>query len=257
MRTVLLFLLAWFALPRPAAAGDGQVTIKAGSAEVYSQMSRTSPVVKTLKRGDAVAIELSLAGADETWCSIAESGAGRTLGYVPCSQLEIPQPASAGWEKAQEPTGPALARPPVKPADPLAGIFELCPALKNPTPKRFADFLQGAACASMLQGGRPTLYTPAQLSRMQAIADRTGAQACYEHLIAAYKANGAIDANGRVADRTRLSATAQRLFQDHPECTARVTAFGREVLSVTDPKAAAQLKELEDKMKRVEQPTLP
>ncbi len=255
MRAVSVFLCGlavWVAAGRPATAADGESKVSVDSAEVHSQMSRTSPIVKTLKRGDAVVVELSLEGAGENWCSISEQATSRTLGYIPCAQIEMQKPDSAAWQRAEQaPRGAAAAQGVGKPpaGDPLAEILKVCPALKNPTPQRFADFLQGAACAAMLQGGSPRLYTPAQLNRIQAIAERTGAQACYEQLIAGYRARGAIGANGRVTDVAGLYAGARDLFAKHPGCAGSMTAFNREAIEITDPKAARQLKELEDKLK--------
>jgi len=54
-------------------AATPQATVKSESLPVYSRMNATSDVVKTLKKGDAVVIEMSVPGESNTeWCSIQE-----------------------------------------------------------------------------------------------------------------------------------------------------------------------------------------
>lgn len=75
-------------------AATPQATVKSESLPVYSKMDATSDVVKTLKKGDAVVIEMSILGeGNAEWCSIQEPTQKRSLGYVRCEFLARP-PAS-------------------------------------------------------------------------------------------------------------------------------------------------------------------
>lgn len=55
---------------------------------VHFKMSRNSPVVKTLKHGDSVAIELKIHDEDGEWCGIREEGQTGISGFVLCEYLE-------------------------------------------------------------------------------------------------------------------------------------------------------------------------
>ena len=62
--------------------------IKSDGVPVHFKMSRNSPVVKTLKRGDSVAIELKIHDEDGEWCGIREEGRTGISGFVLCEYLE-------------------------------------------------------------------------------------------------------------------------------------------------------------------------
>jgi hypothetical protein len=114
--------IAWFAtvLALPAFFGGGALLAQTGSSQtgdraevqsdaltVYSGMSTTSSVVRSLRKGDHVSIRLQVSGAEGSWCKIAESGETNSLGYVLCSQLKrVSQPRAQG-------TGSTTAHVPV------------------------------------------------------------------------------------------------------------------------------------------------
>ena len=66
----------------------GRALVKADSVVIYSQMSVESKVVKTLKNGDVVTVEVEVEGRDGAWCGIAEHGQSMISGYVQCRHLE-------------------------------------------------------------------------------------------------------------------------------------------------------------------------
>lgn len=68
--------------------GFDTARIKTDKVPVHYKMSRNSPVVKTLKRGDSVAIELKIHDEDGEWCGIREEGQTGISGFVLCEYLE-------------------------------------------------------------------------------------------------------------------------------------------------------------------------
>ena len=90
----VVFLLACGALPWPARAATraGKATVKAATLPVYSEMDPTSDVVRTLKKGDALVVNLEIANATGDWCSVSLPGASATLGYVACGALQVAMP---------------------------------------------------------------------------------------------------------------------------------------------------------------------
>jgi hypothetical protein len=93
------------ALILTAGIAAAQATVKSESLPVYSQRDTRSTVVKTLHRGDAVEIEMSISGEGGLqWCSIHESGQTAKLGNVPCESLERPPVAKQTAPPAQTQT---------------------------------------------------------------------------------------------------------------------------------------------------------
>jgi hypothetical protein len=109
------------ALILTAGTAAGQATVKSESLPVYSQRDTRSTVVKTLHRGEAVEIEMSLTGEGNLqWCSIHESGQKDRLGHVLCESLERPLVAKQPAPRAQTQT--ESVAPPVAPT--FAGVRE-------------------------------------------------------------------------------------------------------------------------------------
>ena len=101
---------AFVLLASMSGVAAAQATVKSESLPVFSRMDSTSDVVKTLKKGDAVVIEMSIQGEDGArWCSIRETAQSKSLGYVRCQFLDRPP----------EPKAPAPSAPSV-PAQPAA-----------------------------------------------------------------------------------------------------------------------------------------
>jgi hypothetical protein len=68
--------------------GFDTARIKTDKVPVHYKMSRNSPIVKTLKRGDSVAIELKIHDEEGEWCGIREEGQTGISGFVLCEYLE-------------------------------------------------------------------------------------------------------------------------------------------------------------------------
>ena len=73
-------------------APAGRATVKRDGVLVYAGMSPGSKVVKSLKQGDQVTIDLAITGAEGAWCSISEVGQTIGLGYVRCEDLDREPP---------------------------------------------------------------------------------------------------------------------------------------------------------------------
>ncbi len=63
-------------------------TIKSDSVAVYSEMSAISRILKSLKKGDKVTVEIEIEGAEGMWCGIIEQGHSAVTGYIECKYLE-------------------------------------------------------------------------------------------------------------------------------------------------------------------------
>jgi len=101
-----------------AATATGQVKVKSESLPVHQSASASSAVVKTLKQGDEVVLDMSIAGADKAqWCMIREDNQADLLGYVPCNTLErsAPRPAYGAATKTGKQPVAAKAAPKAAP----------------------------------------------------------------------------------------------------------------------------------------------
>ena len=101
MKTLLVLLCV---VAASSVRGDAQdspaatnATVINESLPVYSQMSRSSKVVTSLKKGDKVTVDFEATGAGEAWCSLRGLGGSGGTGYVQCKGLEraprAPEPA--------------------------------------------------------------------------------------------------------------------------------------------------------------------
>jgi predicted aspartyl protease len=72
------------------ASSDGAV-IKGDAVPLYSEMSAASRVLKFLKQGEPVAVDVEIEGPEGSWCGIIEQGQMSVTGYVRCGELERPQ----------------------------------------------------------------------------------------------------------------------------------------------------------------------
>jgi tetratricopeptide (TPR) repeat protein len=89
-----VFLLIGGVFPSSARATTpaGKATVKAAALPVYSEMDPTSDVVRTLKKGDALMVNLEIANSTGDWCSVSLPGQSATLGYVACGDLQVAMP---------------------------------------------------------------------------------------------------------------------------------------------------------------------
>ena len=72
---------------RSQIASSGLAKVKAEILHVRSENFPTSEIVKVLKKGDLVRIQLEVIGSGGQWCLISEETAKKNLGFVPCEEL--------------------------------------------------------------------------------------------------------------------------------------------------------------------------
>ena len=76
----------------------GRASVIADSATLFSRMSANSKMVKTLRAGDVVTVEIELDGTDGTWCGIIEQGQSEISGYMQCKYLEQEDYQKKNWK---------------------------------------------------------------------------------------------------------------------------------------------------------------
>lgn len=99
-RIVTLFLLFACAAPlleaQTSMAVDiklpSRATVKSEVLTVYSEMSRSSGVVKSLKKGDALVVAFEIQAGKDDWCKIREAGTSEWLGFAACQQIDRVKP---------------------------------------------------------------------------------------------------------------------------------------------------------------------
>jgi predicted aspartyl protease len=74
-----------------AEASSGRAVIKSDAVPLHSEMSADSRVLKSLRKGDPVAVDVEIEGPEGAWCGIIEQGQTSVKGYVRCEDLERPQ----------------------------------------------------------------------------------------------------------------------------------------------------------------------
>ena len=77
----------------------GRALVKDDSIAVFSRMSVHSNVVKSLKVGDVVTVEVELEGTEGAWCGIVEQGQPTISGYVQCKYLEREEVQKKSWKQ--------------------------------------------------------------------------------------------------------------------------------------------------------------
>jgi tetratricopeptide (TPR) repeat protein len=78
--------------------------VKSATITVYSEMDPSSDVVRTLKKGDSLFVNLEIAGATGDWCSVSEAAHSAPLGYAACGDLEVSMPHFTVSPSLPEPT---------------------------------------------------------------------------------------------------------------------------------------------------------
>ena len=84
---LLIFASYPNALRSQQVAGFGLAKVKAEILQIRSENSPTSDIVKVLKKGDVVWIQMEIIGSGGQWCLIAEETKKTILGFVPCGDL--------------------------------------------------------------------------------------------------------------------------------------------------------------------------
>jgi predicted aspartyl protease len=79
-------------------AASGGAVIRSDAVPLYSEMSASSPVLKSLKKGDPVVVDIEIEDPEGAWCGIIEQGQTSIAGYVRCKDLERP-PREQLWRQ--------------------------------------------------------------------------------------------------------------------------------------------------------------
>lgn len=169
-------------------AAPSLATVNADVVAVYAGMSKASPVVTSFRRGHQVAVDFSVAGAGEMWCSVSEVGQAAPAGYVPCTHLVPAPPAPAAPAERPAPSPPVASQPPERERG--AGSRDYLDWLSKNRPEDW-DALQigmnkynAAFWAVRLQ------FSPAQVEAVRGLAERTGVTGCRQWLAAFYRRFG-------------------------------------------------------------------
>jgi len=80
---------------------DSRAAVKIDSLEVHSKMSGNSKVLKSLKKGDIVKVEVEVEGSGGIWCGIAEGGQSDVTGYVACGDLNRAVRKGKSWRMTE------------------------------------------------------------------------------------------------------------------------------------------------------------
>ena len=106
----LVSLLLIAAMATPAAAQDDagattwQGTVSLDSATLHAGVSASSRILTQLNRGDAVVINMEIAGAGGTWYAVTTAGQSAVSGYVSAKALTVAEPVDvAKWEYVPPP----------------------------------------------------------------------------------------------------------------------------------------------------------
>jgi cytochrome c biogenesis protein CcmG/thiol:disulfide interchange protein DsbE len=89
----------------------GHATVKSETLVVYSEMSHSSDLVKTLKKGDALVYGFEIQIHNDDWCKIREAGSSEWIGFVDCEQIERVKPPSFPGYSTEILRGAASGRP--------------------------------------------------------------------------------------------------------------------------------------------------
>jgi hypothetical protein len=206
------------------AGPDGRAVVKNDSAPVYSKMSTASEVVRTLKRGDAVVVEMSISGGDGEWCRIREESRTTSLGYIRCGLLEREQPTKPVTVIPQSPQRAAPAVPSTEGGD--ESIVE-------------STYMRNAwNFASVLE------FSEDQRERLPELAERTGVNRCIQEMEAAYRRHGLPTTKAAADqltedDRKRLQpneiAMAREVMPSHRRCNLSELNLSEQVLDLATP----------------------
>ena len=111
---LLLFAFYPNGLRSQQVPGPGLAKVKAEILQVRSENSSTSDIVKVLKKGDVVWIQMEIIGSGGKWCLISEETKKTSLGFVSCEELGYLDRDSnisgqtAGGQKMASPSGEGL-----------------------------------------------------------------------------------------------------------------------------------------------------
>ncbi len=206
-------------------SAQDRASVKADSAPVYSGMSGSTSVVKTLKKGEAVVIDLSLAGEDGSWCNVSQNGAA--AGWMRCDALAVDtEKAKTQWTTVGE-RGPG-GRPRLSDKELTAKMREICKDIgadPGQLQTHVATAMAFGRCIEIAEGAALAPPTRADVRQWQAEADKTGAQACWAKYIELLRNTG--------DSREKLAAAKAGWLKD--PCAANIAAFRNRVAGPQPP----------------------
>ncbi len=124
----------------------GQARVRSETLTVYSEMKTNSHIVKSIKKGAEVAVELEMEGPDGAWCGIVERGNAAITGYVQCKHLEQNRIHQKTWRTVQSGHRQSVQREPINNREESAsfnGTVELFVTSWCPHCKEALKYLQG------------------------------------------------------------------------------------------------------------------
>ncbi len=154
----------------PTAATDAKV--KSDVLNVFSEMDTSSEQGQSLKKDDAVYVDLRIDQGGRSWCGVRHSRQSSRLGYVDCKSLERIGTASAlnspDTKNATQPgsRAPVAEIPLARPARPTDRAFD---AIKSQVIKEgVIDSGYIASLEAQAKSGEPTALTRAALAHFAA-----------------------------------------------------------------------------------------
>lgn len=180
-RVFLVLVFCDLLLPAPILAGAPQATVQAERTTVYAKpRARDDAAVKTLKRGDAVEVGMSVSSGDGDWCEVSDPSDHRALGYVRCGDIKRREQAGPAPEYV---SAPAEAEPQARRPAPAGAAVRTVP---NPSG---VPFDAGWRYVRILQFWSGQFeFTPEQQGALRSLADARGMTACRQQ-IEAYARN--------------------------------------------------------------------
>jgi hypothetical protein len=202
----------------------GQASVKSETSDVHTDMSRASKVLRSLKKGEAVTVQLDMRTSDGSWCYITASAPARTSGYVLCSDLaRAPQPVEQISRPPSDETAPTdWSQSPL-----AAKIRRLCPEIDEgqlkygwPLPQVVSSMAMDR-CFAISDGHPGKKMTADEIRAWQSKAEQRGVQACWDRYLAIREKHHAL---ARDEGARARSLDALREWKRDP-CYRRVEAF--------------------------------
>ena len=121
---LLVYGISLFAFSQGSEAEDYEkAVVKSESLALYSAMSVKSDVVKSLKKGDTVSIDLELMNSEGVWCGIIGDGKTETMGFALCEGLERTEVPKTRWGSTDNRTPESFEK--ISPEGTMPGEYPL------------------------------------------------------------------------------------------------------------------------------------
>lgn len=234
---VCIFLIFWGLIwsNSSVAAADvalERATVKAETSAVYSEMSAKSDVVKTLKKGNVVQIEMEMLGSEGVWCRIIEKGQPESLGFVLCESLDRP-------EQKLELVGSSIIETEV-PSEQAPH-----PEKKPTTPDelQFTRYMPGKYMPFLWARGLG--FSPDQLNQLVAFLEKSGVFECYRMSVELMMGAGlpipVLDPDVHIG----TMACSREYLIDTSLCRKRIKKFWRKFPDIMTPQQREKFQKAE------------